>query len=108
NRVAPKNRGRNGRQIRHSDIVPIYRRGRRSSPLTGEAPSSNTQIPNKSQTFKSRSRSRGRVLSFLIGICNFFGAWMLGFGISRRLFLQGIDSLGEIKIKLRQTALAVG
>jgi hypothetical protein len=62
--------------------------------LNGKAPSSNTQIPNKS-------------LSFLVKTWNLFGAWILGFEISDRLFFQGIDSLGQIKIKLRQAAFAV-
>jgi hypothetical protein len=43
----------------------------------------------------------------LLGFGIYFGAWVLGFGISDRLFLQRIDSFGEIEIQLRQPAFAV-
>src|SRR6266576_2262405 len=50
NREPPESGGRNDRQIRHSNVIPIHRRRRRPSALTREAPSPNTQIPNKPQT----------------------------------------------------------
>src|SRR6266496_1260686 len=68
------------------------------------------QIPNfKSQTNlkrpnpKSRSARRDRAFN----AWKFFGAWILGFGISHRLFRERIDSLRQTKIKLGQPAFAM-
>jgi hypothetical protein len=74
--------------------------------LNGKTPSSNIQIPNKSRTSKSETVLEASSV-FLIETRNFFGPWILGFGISDRLFLQSVDSFSQIKVKLRQPAFAV-
>ena len=69
--------------------------------------SSKSQNPNSKQTsnFQIQNRPRRAGRPFIGWDLEFL--WSLDLGISHRLFFQGIDSFGQIKIKLRQATFAV-
>src|SRR5262245_40087836 len=70
NRGTPESRGGNARQVRYSNLIPIYRRGRRA--------------PAEARVESARRAAQGRSVRS-----------------PPFLFLQSIDSFGQIKIKLR-------